>query len=74
MSTLDHCPRRFHCYRYWAFHSDLDEEQIWQDVQRWGGWISTGPDYIDFVIPALYRVLFVIKYPELIAQPQGDYL
>ena len=55
-----------HCYRYHHFRHGLDPEQIWRDVQAWGGFLSIQPGGdIDFFVPDRNRVFFEIKYPEL---------
>ncbi len=72
--SIDRVPRRLYCYRYYAWDSDIDEEVIWSDVQRWGGSLSIRCDCIDFWVPAEYITFFVLKYPELVRQAQLDYL
>ena len=72
--AIDRVPRRLYCYRYYAWASSLDEEDIWSLVQSWGGHISIRNDCIDFFVPADYITFFVIKYPELTRQSQLDYL
>ncbi len=75
MSTLESQPRRLYCYRYYAFaHCLVDEEDIWLDVQLWGGSISIRGDCIDFWVPPEYLSFFLLKYPDLSRQPQLDYL
>lgn len=74
MSSIDSVPRKLYCYRYYAFATDLDEELIWADVQRWGGSISIRGDCIDFWVPAAVITLFLLKYPELTRQHQLDYI
>ncbi len=82
MSTLDRVinpaissvPRRLLCYRFWAWDSDIDEELIWSDVQRWQGHLSIRQDCIDFWVPEQYASFFVLKYPELVRQPDLDYI
>jgi len=71
---IDSVPRRLYCYRYYAWQSEFDEEQIWADLQRWGGSMSIRGDCIDFFVPAEYVAFFVIKYPELSRQQQLDYV
>lgn len=74
-STLDSQPRRIYCYRYYAFcEPDYDEEDIWRDLQLWGGSLSIRSDCIDFYVPADYITFFIIKYPELSRQTQLDYI
>lgn len=72
--SIDAVPRRLYCYRYSAWASQLDQEQIWRDVQRWGGSLSIRGDCIDFWVPAEYVCFFTLKYPELTPQSQLDYL
>jgi hypothetical protein len=72
--SINTVPRRLYCYRYYAWESQLDEEQIWADVQRWGGSLSIRGDCIDFWVPAEYVSFFILKYPDLIRQQQLDYL
>jgi hypothetical protein len=72
--AIDRVPRRLYCYRYYAWEGQLDEELIWQDVQRWGGSLSIRADCIDFFVPAEYITFFILKYPELSRQAQLDYL
>lgn len=73
-SALTDVSPRLYCYRYSAWQHDLDEEQIWADVQRWGGSLSIRGDCIDYFIPAEYITFFLLKYPELSRQQQLDYL
>lgn len=73
-SALTDVPRRLYCYRYSAWQHDRDEEQIWADVQRWGGHLSIRGDCIDYFIPAEYISFFLLKYPELTRQQQLDYV
>lgn len=70
----DRVPRRLYCYRYYAWTTDLDEEVIWADVQRWGGSISIRGDCIDYFVPPEYITFFLIKYPELTRQMQLEYV
>ncbi len=72
--AIDSVPRRLYCYRYYAWESDLDEEAIWADVQRWGGSLSIRGDCIDFFVPADYITFFVLKYPDLVRQSQLEYI
>ena len=75
MSSIDSQPRRLYCYRYYAFTEvDYDEEDIWRDVQRWGGALSIRGDCIDYFIPADYITFFLLKYPELTRQLQLEYI
>lgn len=75
MSSIDLQPRRLYCYRYYAFTEvDYDEEDIWADVQRWGGALSIRGDCIDYFIPADYITFFLLKYPELTRQLQLEYI
>ena len=75
MSRLDHIARTLYCYRYHAWDPlDYDQELIWQDIQRWGGYVSVRSDCVDFWVPESVITLFVIKYPELTRQTQLDYL
>ena len=75
MSSIDAQPRRLYCYRYYAFTEvDYDEEDIWRDVQRWGGALSIRGDCIDYFIPADYITFFLLKYPELTRQLQLEYI
>ena len=75
MSSIDSAPRRLYCYRYYAFSEmDYDEEDIWADVQRWGGSISIRGDCIDYFVPADYISFFLLKYPELSRQLQLEYI
>lgn len=73
-SALIDVPRRLYCYRYYAWQHDFDEEEIWSDVQRWGGHLSIRGDCIDYFIPAEYISFFLLKYPELTRQQQLDYV
>ena len=70
----DSVPRRLYCYRYYAWTTDLDEEAIWADVQRWRGHISIKGDCIDFFVPVDHITFFVLKYPELVRQHQLEYI
>jgi hypothetical protein len=72
--AIDSVPRRLRCYRYYAWDSDLDEEQIWADVQSWGGSLSIRADCIDFFVPESAAVFFLLKYPELTRQLQLEYI
>ena len=72
--SINGVPRKLYCYRYYAWSSDFDEEDIWQDVQRWGGHLSIRGDCIDYFIPAEYITFFLLKYPELTRQQQLDYV
>ncbi len=75
MSSIDSAPRRLYCYRYYAFTEvDYDEEDIWRDVQSWGGSISIRGDCIDYFVPADRITFFLLKYPELSRQLQLEYI
>jgi hypothetical protein len=71
---IDSLPRRLYCYRFYCWASDLDEEDIWSDVQSWGGSLSIRCDCIDFWVPSEYRVIFLLKYPDLVRQPALEYI
>ena len=74
-ATQDSLPRRLYCYRYYAFDPwDYDEEDIWRDVQSWGGSITIRGDCIDFFVPCEFITFFVLKYPELARQTQLEYI
>lgn len=66
-------PRRIYCYRQYA-HQNLDEEQIWSDLQRWGGSLSIRGDCIDWYVPESVISLFLLKYPELTRQLNLEYI
>ena len=70
MSALDHCPRRFHCYR-WYCTDPWDPELIWSQVQSWGGSLSLRIDHIDYWVPELYSAWFLLQWP-LQSQPERD--
>jgi len=70
---LGHIPRKFYCYRLYAFE-DNNEEEIWSLVQSWQGHMSIRADSIDFFVPSQYISYFLLKYPELSRQYQLDLL
>lgn len=65
--------RRIYCYRQYAGQG-LDEEQVWADLQRWGGSLSIRCDCIDWYVPAESITLFLLKYPELTRQHNLEYV
>jgi len=66
---------KLYCYRYYAFSEfAYDEEDIWADVQRWGGSLSIRSDCIDYFIPEKSIIFFLLKYPELTRQLQLEYI
>lgn len=73
-SSIHSVPRRSRCYRYHAWATAYDEEEIWSLVQSWGGHLSIRGDCIDFWVPEAYTVFFLLKYPDLEPQPYMDYL
>lgn len=67
--------RTLYCYRYYAWTDiSYDDEDIWADVQAWGGSISIRGDCVDFWVPADYITFFILKYPELTRQLQLEYV
>lgn len=61
------------CYRLSA-RSSLDEEVIWQYVQRSGGHISIRQDCIDFWVTAAAELFLVCAWPELERRADLDYI
>ena len=61
-----------YCYRLST--QSYDEELIWRDVQLWGGHLSIRGDCVDFWVPGQYISFFLLRYPELVRQPQLEYV
>ena len=62
------------CYRYQAWAHDYDVEAVWDFVQRNQGHISIRQDSVDFWVTPSVATLFVMAYPDLIRQPDLDYV
>lgn len=61
------------CYRL-DYRSSLDEELVWELVQRHGGYISIGPVSVDFWIDPQYATLMALAFPQLVPRPNQDYV
>jgi hypothetical protein len=60
------------CYRFYAWTTDYDIEQIWALVQRHGGRLHLGRDSVDFWIPQHYSMVLALAYPDLVREPSLD--
>lgn len=65
---------RLHCYRLYAWNSEVDEDQLWQAVQSWGGHMECRADCLDFFIPDQYLSWFLLQWDQLTPQPHLSYL
>lgn len=61
------------CYRYYAWDHEYDAEAVWAWVQAQGGHIELRRDCIDYYVPESVASFFVIRYSQLVRQPQLDY-
>lgn len=61
------------CYRL-DYRSSYDEELVWALVQRHGGHISIGPDYIHFWIAPEWEIVLNMAFPDLIRRSDLDYV
>ncbi len=66
-------PRRLLCFRLRSLDEDL-RDRVWLYVERSGGHMSIGPDYIDFFVPPRAVSFLVLAYDELERRPGSDYL
>lgn len=61
-----------YCYRYQAWDQEVDYEQVWSCVDRWGGQMQIRASCIDFYVPVANRLFFELAWPELARQPSLD--
>lgn len=67
-------PELIRCYRYHAWASDLDEEEIWSWVQRNQGYMQIRGDCIDFWVRERGLEFFLLQFPDLVRHPSLDYV